>query len=325
MELWEIALQEKGLYHIGRSKRDGAPHGSGRYPLGSGDRPYQYKEEAKAEKYRHDELERISQRRSDHFQKSSKKADRYARTYKKEMTKAGRRGLDTTDKAERALDKYQYTQQLESYSYLTDMLEHTKLSRMSISELQTDAASLALVSKTFDRLGETKIKEINELAGNNGLRDRKDLEALGRDIRNKAYDKKRANSDFDGGSSISKATASNRKKAQKEYEKFQKNSHKKAYTDPNSNKAYYDLELTPGNTIRASRYQSITGPDNKANLKKGERYTEYKADMKNGTAVGKKLIREATDSKGMGAKTIREEPLTEKDYKYIEDWIRRNK
>lgn len=217
MELWEIALQEKGLYHIGRSRRDGAPHGSGRYPLGSGDRPYQYKEEAKAEKYRHDELERISQRRSDHFQKSSKKADRYARTYKKEMAKAGRRGLGTTDKAERALDKYQYTQQLESYSYLTDMLEHTKLARMSISELQTDAASLALVSKTFDRLGETKIKEINELAGNNGLRDRKDLEALGRDIRNKAYDKKRANSDFDGGSSISKSASTDKFYGYKNY------------------------------------------------------------------------------------------------------------
>lgn len=51
MELWEIALQEKGLYHIGRSKRDGAPHGSGRYPLGSGDRPYQYKEIAKGQTF----------------------------------------------------------------------------------------------------------------------------------------------------------------------------------------------------------------------------------------------------------------------------------
>ena len=29
------------LAHYGRSKRDGAPHGSGRYPLGSGEEPYQ--------------------------------------------------------------------------------------------------------------------------------------------------------------------------------------------------------------------------------------------------------------------------------------------
>lgn len=29
------------LYHKGKSKLDGAPRGSGRYPLGSGDRPYQ--------------------------------------------------------------------------------------------------------------------------------------------------------------------------------------------------------------------------------------------------------------------------------------------
>ena len=32
------------LIHSGRSKRDGAPIGSGRYPLGSGDEPYQHQE-----------------------------------------------------------------------------------------------------------------------------------------------------------------------------------------------------------------------------------------------------------------------------------------
>ena len=37
-------MQPKGEYlmHYGRSKRDGAPIGSGRYPLGSGEEPYQH-------------------------------------------------------------------------------------------------------------------------------------------------------------------------------------------------------------------------------------------------------------------------------------------
>ena len=36
-----IVSQEDYLMHEGRSKLDGAPVGSGRYPLGSGDNPYQ--------------------------------------------------------------------------------------------------------------------------------------------------------------------------------------------------------------------------------------------------------------------------------------------
>lgn len=35
----EYLISEDYLAHYGRSKRDGAPHGSGRYPLGSGENP----------------------------------------------------------------------------------------------------------------------------------------------------------------------------------------------------------------------------------------------------------------------------------------------
>ena len=35
-------LSDDELMHVGRSKRDGAPVGSGRYPLGSGDKPFQH-------------------------------------------------------------------------------------------------------------------------------------------------------------------------------------------------------------------------------------------------------------------------------------------
>ena len=33
---------DNALMHYGRSKRDGAPKGSGRYPWGSGENPYQH-------------------------------------------------------------------------------------------------------------------------------------------------------------------------------------------------------------------------------------------------------------------------------------------
>lgn len=56
MELWEIALQEKGLYHYGTK------HHSGRYPYGSGDRPYQDRETARAEKYRSAEIKKLIKR-----------------------------------------------------------------------------------------------------------------------------------------------------------------------------------------------------------------------------------------------------------------------
>ena len=412
MELWEIALQEKGLYHIGRSKRDGAPHGSGRYPLGSGDRPYQYKEEAKAEKYRAKQIRKVEKYRQNMTRTYRGVSDEAARNYATAFAKEGKENSETSQHAA----KFVLARRIENYINSYSDAEIKKLKSMSIDELKADKEAGLFVDKTVRRVGEQNLERLYKQSHAHALeaklnlqlgtldkydarfkidkdaskpsgwtdadekefkrrraradavgdsnfpdkfiregivREKKEKEReqmlkqlqkdanvweksgrdpeVGQKLSQKYIDYSRksreeaANSDFDGGSPISKAIASNRKKAQKEYEKFQKNSHKKAYTDPNSNKAYYDLELTPGNTIRASRYQSITGPDNKARLKKGERYTEYKADMKNGTAVGKKLIREATDSKGMGAKTIREEPLTEKDYKYIEDWIRRNK
>ena len=42
-ELYSNELTEYSEYlaHYGRSRTDGAPIGSGRYPLGSGDNPYQ--------------------------------------------------------------------------------------------------------------------------------------------------------------------------------------------------------------------------------------------------------------------------------------------
>lgn len=41
-ELYLLAEEEDYLEHVGRSKEDGAPIGSGRYPLGSGENPFQH-------------------------------------------------------------------------------------------------------------------------------------------------------------------------------------------------------------------------------------------------------------------------------------------
>ena len=48
--MYGVVRSNNELYHIGRSKLDGAPKGSGRYPLGSGKDPRAWKELSKKEK-----------------------------------------------------------------------------------------------------------------------------------------------------------------------------------------------------------------------------------------------------------------------------------
>lgn len=52
-----IVLREDELMHFGRSKRDGAKVGSGRYPAGSGERPNQWKEDSKKEQSKNNWLD----------------------------------------------------------------------------------------------------------------------------------------------------------------------------------------------------------------------------------------------------------------------------
>lgn len=130
MELWEIALQEKGLYHIGRSKRDGAPHGSGRYPLGSGDRPNQYKEEAKAEQYRQREIGKIEKRQAKAAAKSEKRSTRLASKY----TKAKINGA-SNEKLSKIATKYQQEKARARFDSFMAEQEKKAISKMSIEDI----------------------------------------------------------------------------------------------------------------------------------------------------------------------------------------------
>ena len=56
MEAWRRELYHSELYHYG------VLHRSGRYPYGSGDRPYQDKEVYRAEQYKNREIEAIKKR-----------------------------------------------------------------------------------------------------------------------------------------------------------------------------------------------------------------------------------------------------------------------
>ena len=73
------------------------------------------------------------------------------------------------------------------------------------------------------------------------------------------------------------------------------------------------------------------------NTKNGERYryqqhtvqnkngtfTEYRVDVKRLTAVGQKYVRKYTHG-GMGAKTLSQAKLSQKDYDYIENKVLKN-
>ena len=56
MEAWRRELYHSELYHYGTK------HHSGRYPYGSGERPYQDREAARAEQYKNNEIEAIKKR-----------------------------------------------------------------------------------------------------------------------------------------------------------------------------------------------------------------------------------------------------------------------
>lgn len=71
------------LMHSGRSKRDGAKVGSGRYPLGSGDRPHQHdpKKPRSKKSYRRPDLSQLS---DDEMQKAIRREnleETYAKTF----------------------------------------------------------------------------------------------------------------------------------------------------------------------------------------------------------------------------------------------------
>ena len=130
MELWQIALQEKGLYHIGRSKRDGAPRGSGRYPLGSGDRPYQYKEEAKAEQYRQREIGKIEKRQAKAAAKSEKRSTRLASKYAKAKINGA-----SNEKLSKIASKYQQERARAKFDAFIAEQEKKAVSKMSIEDI----------------------------------------------------------------------------------------------------------------------------------------------------------------------------------------------
>lgn len=49
-DLYGLYFDDSEFAHVGRSKRDGAKVGSGRYPLGSGKNPNQHEKSTKHEK-----------------------------------------------------------------------------------------------------------------------------------------------------------------------------------------------------------------------------------------------------------------------------------
>lgn len=106
-------LKPDEIYHFGVSKRNGAKVGSGRYPLGSGDRPYQ---DLKAEKKRKWEnkmtkkLDRLDQKKSNAQSVANKK---YQKAVNKEnsffSTKKGiNKAYAKADNAQRVVNRLDY-------------------------------------------------------------------------------------------------------------------------------------------------------------------------------------------------------------------------
>lgn len=147
MELWQIALEDKGLYHYGTK------HHSGRYPYGSGERPYQDREKRELEDYRRKEIDNIKTR--------IKKNEKTTTKAEKRLRKRARRERDPISRQDR-IDAADWHRQYRLITKAIGEKEIEHLEKMSLSDLEEDmmAKGVQIVERVRESQGKVPIIDI---------------------------------------------------------------------------------------------------------------------------------------------------------------------